>query len=214
MSRWRLLSRFTEACNRTNNWSVLIQLTATSILTSLLPCLRLHYQELLPRNVLPVSTVSFQRLTVDNSVIAMITMDSASVRQAGVESTALHLVRIDDIYYSQNFSSTYFRWLYFHCTECDSLADGEHRHLWPEGGECQCKEGWDGINCNGTFKSLAGLVLHTLNTHLKSARPTSHARTFPFQEVTSCSRTTRTSRLTWHATREGIWYMLIIKSAM
>jgi hypothetical protein len=35
------------------------------------------------------------------------------------------------------------------CTECDSLADGSERHLREEGKECQCKEGWDGINCNG-----------------------------------------------------------------
>ena len=37
------------------------------------------------------------------------------------------------------------------CTECDSLADGVERHLREDGKECQCKDGWGGINCNGMF---------------------------------------------------------------
>ncbi|KAF8501793.1 hypothetical protein F5888DRAFT_1608792, partial [Russula emetica] len=32
--------------------------------------------------------------------------------------------------------------------QCDSLADGEERHLREEGKACQCKDGWGGINCN------------------------------------------------------------------
>lgn len=32
--------------------------------------------------------------------------------------------------------------------ECGSLADGKERHPRPEGEQCQCKEGWTGINCN------------------------------------------------------------------
>jgi hypothetical protein len=35
------------------------------------------------------------------------------------------------------------------CAECDSLADGGERYLREEGKECQCKDGWGGINCNG-----------------------------------------------------------------
>ncbi|KAB5594904.1 ATP-dependent permease [Ceratobasidium theobromae] len=31
---------------------------------------------------------------------------------------------------------------------CGSLADGKERHPRPEGEQCQCKEGWTGINCN------------------------------------------------------------------
>ena len=38
-------------------------------------------------------------------------------------------------------------------TECDSLADGVERHLREDGKECQCKDGWDGINCNGMSAS-------------------------------------------------------------
>jgi hypothetical protein len=36
------------------------------------------------------------------------------------------------------------------CLECDSLADGEHRRPREEGQTCECKEGWGGVNCNGT----------------------------------------------------------------
>ncbi|KAI0306184.1 hypothetical protein B0F90DRAFT_972077 [Multifurca ochricompacta] len=32
--------------------------------------------------------------------------------------------------------------------QCDSLADGEERHLREDGKECQCKDGWGGTNCN------------------------------------------------------------------
>ncbi len=35
-------------------------------------------------------------------------------------------------------------------TECDSLADGDQRRLREDGKTCECKEGWGGINCNGT----------------------------------------------------------------
>jgi len=32
---------------------------------------------------------------------------------------------------------------------CDSLADGENRHVRPPDQEaCECKNGWSGINCN------------------------------------------------------------------
>ena len=33
--------------------------------------------------------------------------------------------------------------------ECDSLADGDHRRQREDGRQCECKDGWDGINCNG-----------------------------------------------------------------
>ncbi len=42
------------------------------------------------------------------------------------------------------------------CPECDSLADGTERHLREDGKQCECKEGWGGINCNGLFS----LFLH------------------------------------------------------
>ncbi|PPQ74040.1 hypothetical protein CVT24_012342 [Panaeolus cyanescens] len=32
--------------------------------------------------------------------------------------------------------------------QCDSLADGEHRHPRDGDNPCNCKEGWGGINCN------------------------------------------------------------------
>ncbi|KAA1476213.1 hypothetical protein DENSPDRAFT_843114 [Dentipellis sp. KUC8613] len=32
--------------------------------------------------------------------------------------------------------------------QCDSLADGESRHLREDGKNCECKDGWGGINCN------------------------------------------------------------------
>ncbi|KAI0044158.1 hypothetical protein FA95DRAFT_1608776 [Auriscalpium vulgare] len=32
--------------------------------------------------------------------------------------------------------------------QCDSLADGDERHLREDGKSCECKDGWDGINCN------------------------------------------------------------------
>jgi hypothetical protein len=34
-------------------------------------------------------------------------------------------------------------------TECDSLADGDKRRLRKDGENCECKDGWGGINCNG-----------------------------------------------------------------
>jgi hypothetical protein len=36
------------------------------------------------------------------------------------------------------------------CVECDSLADGEHRRPRDGNTPCECKDGWGGINCNGT----------------------------------------------------------------
>lgn len=32
--------------------------------------------------------------------------------------------------------------------QCDSLADSDHRKLREDGKECECKDGWTGINCN------------------------------------------------------------------
>ncbi|KAI0067224.1 hypothetical protein BV25DRAFT_1911888 [Artomyces pyxidatus] len=32
--------------------------------------------------------------------------------------------------------------------QCDSLADGDERHLRENGQSCDCKDGWGGINCN------------------------------------------------------------------
>jgi hypothetical protein len=34
------------------------------------------------------------------------------------------------------------------CAECGSLSDGKERHPRPDGEQCQCNEGWSGINCN------------------------------------------------------------------
>jgi len=34
--------------------------------------------------------------------------------------------------------------------ECGSLKDGKNRPLRPDGAECQCSEGWTGLNCNGS----------------------------------------------------------------
>ena len=45
-------------------------------------------------------------------------------------------------------------------SECDSLADGKERRQREEGKECDCKEGWGGINCNGM---LAGDFHHHLS---------------------------------------------------
>jgi len=36
-------------------------------------------------------------------------------------------------------------------TECDSLAEGEHRRPRDGNTPCECKDGWGGVNCNGTF---------------------------------------------------------------
>jgi hypothetical protein len=36
-------------------------------------------------------------------------------------------------------------------SECDSLADGAKRRLRKEGEQCQCKDGWGGLNCNGAY---------------------------------------------------------------
>lgn len=47
--------------------------------------------------------------------------------------------------------------------ECDSLADGEHRRLREDGKECECKDGWGGINCNG--ESMTSYA-HKLDTNL------------------------------------------------
>jgi len=38
--------------------------------------------------------------------------------------------------------------------ECDSLADGEHRRPRDGNTPCECKDGWDGINCNGNSPPL------------------------------------------------------------
>lgn len=49
--------------------------------------------------------------------------------------------------------------------ECDSLADGEHRTLRGDR-PCECKDGWDGINCNGV--SSTPVQLNSLaSTHLR-----------------------------------------------
>jgi len=38
--------------------------------------------------------------------------------------------------------------------ECDSLANGEHRLPRAPGEQCHCKDGWGGINCNGSSPAL------------------------------------------------------------
>jgi hypothetical protein len=49
--------------------------------------------------------------------------------------------------------------------ECDSLADGEERHLREEGKACQCKDGWGGINCNGSsVRSTSSAVLQLFSS--------------------------------------------------
>ncbi len=39
-------------------------------------------------------------------------------------------------------------------SECDSLADGKERRQREDGKQCECKEGWGGVNCNGMIPKL------------------------------------------------------------
>jgi hypothetical protein len=64
------------------------------------------------------------------------------------------------------------------CAECDSLADGEERHLREDGKDCECKDGWGGINCNGLSHCCS--VAQCYSTPLQSAKPTTPARVSPF----------------------------------
>ncbi len=41
---------------------------------------------------------------------------------------------------------------------CGALSDGDSRYPRPEGKECQCKDGWGGVNCNG--KVYSGNSMH------------------------------------------------------
>ena len=60
---------------------------------------------------------------------------NANVRQASAETTVFNQV--------PSFCVSYL-WLV-----CDSLADGPNRHTRPpDQQQCECSEGWTGINCN------------------------------------------------------------------
>jgi hypothetical protein len=73
-------------------------------------------------------------------VNVVISTGSANVHQATQGSTALLLVGRFSQHWSGANDSIF--------TECGSLADGKERHPRPEGEQCQCSEGWTGINCN------------------------------------------------------------------
>ena len=77
------------------------------------------------------------------------TMGSVIVPVDGVEWTVLLLVRLSQVAF---ISPALIRDL-----ECDSLADGEKRRLREQGKDCECKEGWGGLNCNG-----AQIILYTV----------------------------------------------------
>jgi len=62
--------------------------------------------------------------------------------------------------------------------ECDSLADGDHRRPRDGDNPCECKDGWGGINCNGTPpKGSASVILISLQFASRMIPvPTSHWR--------------------------------------
>ncbi|KAI0267848.1 hypothetical protein BC834DRAFT_1040570 [Gloeopeniophorella convolvens] len=57
--------------------------------------------------------------------------------------------------------------------QCDSLADGEERHLREDGKKCDCKDGWGGINCNvcKTDDACAKFPLHGDVSSLDDVEP-------------------------------------------
>jgi len=92
------------------------------------------------------STACFQPLPVANMGAAINIMDSANAHQGGQVLIASRHVC---------FSSSFAIHLCQSFSECDSLADGDHRRPREEGESCKCKDGWGGINCNGASTSSA-----------------------------------------------------------
>lgn len=65
-------------------------------------------------------------------------------------------------------------------SECDSLADGQQRRLREDGKECECKEGWGGINCNGTSSYISHRALNSDTVVIRAVCKTNNAcRGFP-----------------------------------
>ena len=93
-------------------------------------------------------------------------------------STWVGRYRLFDATYVYSSNITQETSIYYLCAECDSLADGEERHLREDGKECECKDGWGGINCNG--KSPRYSEHHCYLTPLQSAKPMTPASISPF----------------------------------
>lgn len=105
-------------------------------------------QSIDPRQVdaLLASTACFQPLPVANMGAAINIMDNVNAHQDGQVLIASHRVC---------FSSSFKVYLRQSFSECDSLADRDHRRPREEGESCKCKDGWGGINCNGASTSSA-----------------------------------------------------------
>ena len=100
-----------------------------------------------------VSIACSQPSIAVNLLLVILTTVNANVRRAGVVSIASHLVSPDEHERDLDGTDSF--------SECDSLADGEHRRMWQDGEECPCKDGWGGINCNvcETDKACANFPL-------------------------------------------------------
>lgn len=93
-------------------------------------------------------------------------------------STWVGRYRLFDATYVYSSNVTQETWVHHLCAECDSLADGGERHLREDGRECECKDGWGGINCNGLSPRYA--VPRSYLITLQSAKPTTPAPISPF----------------------------------
>jgi hypothetical protein len=70
-------------------------------------------------------------------------MDNVDVQQGLEGKTALRRVR-DRLWSASNRIADPI-------PVCGALSDGDSRYPRPDGELCDCKEGWGGINCNGTL---------------------------------------------------------------
>ncbi len=102
-------------------------------------------------NVLLASIACFLPLLVVSLETATSTTVNVTAHLDGLALIVLLLVRFSLLILETCLSD--------HVTECDSLADGDHRRPRQEGESCKCKDGWGGINCNGTCFFM-GFALH------------------------------------------------------
>jgi hypothetical protein len=88
-------------------------------------------------------------------------------------------------------------------SECDSLADGDKRKLREDGEQCKCKDGWGGVNCNGTQSFSCFRLFARVEVSLQSVRRPSPARVSRYVGSQTQHLLMKTMRVTWRG-----WFVI------